>query len=125
RRALASKGYGNRYSTAENPTLFAAAKRSRNGRSPNSIVRFAANSGTPAESIPQIYGFASQVVSGNLLDGSVGNRQCDRHRRAPANLAHDLQITIVILGDAAGDRQTETTATSGRLAGAHEFTHDL
>src|SRR6186997_1558772 len=75
--------------------------------------------------MPQIYGFASQVVSGNVLDGSVGNRQCDGHRRAPANLARDLQITMVILGDATGDRQTEATATSGRLAGAHEFTHDL
>jgi len=58
-------------------------------------VRFAANSGTPAESIPQVYGFASQVVSGNLLDGSAGNRQCDGHRRTPANLALDLEITKI------------------------------
>src|SRR4029450_1903698 len=46
RSSALSKSYGNRYSTPLNPAALAAAKRSRNGCSPNSMVRLAANLGT-------------------------------------------------------------------------------
>src|SRR4029453_1491512 len=46
RSSALSKSYGNRYSTPLNPAALAAAKRSRNGCSPNSMVRLAANFGT-------------------------------------------------------------------------------
>src|SRR5258707_595293 len=46
RNSALSKSYGNRYSTPPKPAALAAAKRSTNGISANSIVRLAANLGT-------------------------------------------------------------------------------